>query len=90
MPMYVIEREISNAGKLTDEEWSAISQTSNAILRQLGPDVQWIESFVTDNKVYCVYIAANEDLIREHARLTEFPANMVSAVGRVINPTTAE
>ena len=90
MPMYVIEREIANAGELTDEEWTAISQKSNEILRQLGPDVQWVESFVTDNKVYCVYIAANEHLIREHARLGEFPANAISGVSSILNPTTAE
>ena len=90
MPMYVIEREIPNAGNLSEEELSAISKKSCGVLHQLGPEIQWIESFVTDNKIYCVYIAPTEALVREHARLGAFPANTVSAVRTVINPTTAE
>lgn len=90
MPMYVIEREIPGAGKLTEPELTAISQKSCGVLHKLGPEIQWIESFVTDNKIYCVYIAPNEELIREHARQGEFPADVVAPVRSVINPTTAE
>jgi hypothetical protein len=88
--MYVIEREIPDAGKLSDDQLTAISQKSCAVLHKLGPDIQWIERFVTDNKIYCVYIAPNEELIRQHANQGGFPANHVSAVRSVINPTTAE
>ena len=90
MPKYVIEREIPNAGKLTQQELKAISQKSCGVLQQLGPQVQWVESYVTDDKVYCVYIAPNEQMIREHARQGGFPANKISAVRSVISPTTAE
>jgi hypothetical protein len=90
MPKYVIEREIPNAGKLTQQELQAISQKSCGILQKLGPQVQWLESFVTDDKIYCVYIAPNEEMIREHARQGGFPANRISAVRAVIGPTTAE
>ncbi|MGA7847961.1 MAG: DUF4242 domain-containing protein [Terriglobales bacterium] len=90
MPKYVIEREIPNAGKLTQQELHAISQKSCGILQQLGPQVQWVESFVTDDKIYCVYIAPNEEMVREHARQGGFPANRISAVRSVIGPTTAE
>jgi len=90
MPKYVIEREISNAGKLSLQELQAISQKSCGVLRNLGPHVQWLESFVTDDKVYCIYIAPNEDAVREHARQGGFPANRISAVCTVISPTTVE
>lgn len=90
MPKYVIEREIQNAGKLSPQELQAISQKSCRILRKLGPQVQWVESFVTDDKVYCIYIAPNVESIREHAREGGFPANHISAARSVIGPTTAE
>ncbi|MGA6986906.1 MAG: DUF4242 domain-containing protein [Terriglobales bacterium] len=90
MPKYVIEREIPNAGKLTPHELQGISQASCGVLRKLGSQVQWLESFVTDNKVYCVYIAPNEETIRERARRGGFPANRISAIRSVISPTTAE
>jgi hypothetical protein len=90
MPKYVIEREIPNAGKLTPQELQGISQKSCGVLQKLGPQVQWVESFVTDDKVYCVYIAPNEETIREHARQGGFPANRISAVRSIIDPTTAE
>jgi len=90
MPKYVIEREIPNAGKLTEQELKAISQRSCGVLQNLGPQVQWVESYVTDDKVYCVYIAPNEQMVREHARQGGFPANKISAVRSIISPTTAE
>lgn len=90
MPKYVIEREIPNAGKLSQQELKGISQTSCGVLRKLGPEIQWVESYVTDDKVYCVYIAPNEEMIRDHARQGGFPANKISAVRSVIRPTTAE
>ena len=90
MPKYVIEREIPGAGKLTPEELRAISQTSCGVLTKLGPQIQWVHSYVTDDKVYCVYIAPNEELVREHARQGGFPANRVSEVKSLIDPTTAE
>ncbi len=90
MPKYVIEREIPGAGKLTDRDLKAISQKSNRALSQLGSQVQWLQSYVTGDKVYCVYIAPNEELIREHARLGGFPANSVSQIAATIDPTTAE
>jgi hypothetical protein len=90
MPKYVIEREIPNAGKLTQQELQAISQKSCGVLRNLGPQVQWLESFVTDDKIYCIYIAPNEEMVREHARQGGFPANRISAIRSVIGPTTAE
>ncbi|HND61675.1 MAG TPA: DUF4242 domain-containing protein [Opitutaceae bacterium] len=90
MPKYVIERDIPGAGKLTPEQLTAISQKSCGVLNKLGPGIQWVESFVTDDKVYCVYIAPNEALVREHAKQGGFPANRVSQVRTVINPTTAE
>jgi len=90
MPKYVIEREIPGAGKLSGEELQAISQTSCGVLRQLGPQIQWVQSYVTEDKVYCVYIAPNEELVREHAAKGGFPANKVSEVKQVIDPTTAE
>lgn len=90
MPKYVIEREIAGAGKLTPEQLQGISQKSCGVLQQLGPQIQWLESYVTDDKVYCVYIAPNEATVREHAKLGGFPANRVSEVKRIIDPTTAE
>ena len=90
MPKYVIEREIPNAGKLSPQELKEVSQTSCGVLKNLGPDIQWVESYVTDDRVYCIYIAPNEEMIREHAKQGGFPANKISAVRSVISPTTAE
>lgn len=90
MPKYVIEREIPGAGQLTAQQLNAISQKSCSVLKNLGPQIQWVESYVTDDKVYCVYIAPNEALVREHAKQGGFPANRVSAIRRMIDPTTAE
>ncbi len=90
MPKYVIEREIPGAGKLSAQELQAISQKSCGVLNQMGPQIQWIQSYVTDDKIYCVYIAPNEEMAREHARQGGFPANRVSAVKLMIDPTTAE
>jgi len=90
MPKYVIEREIPGAGKLTPEQLQGISQKSCGVLKSLGPQIQWVESYVTDDKVYCVYIAPSEALIREHAKLGGFPANRISEVRRMIDPTTAD
>jgi Protein of unknown function (DUF4242) len=90
MPKYVIEREIPNAGKLSAEELQAISQKSCGVLRNLGPQIQWLQSYVTDDKIYCVYIAPNEKMVREHAEQGGFPANRISEVKSVIDPTTAE
>lgn len=90
MPKYVIEREIPGAGTLTPEQLQGISQTSCGVLNNLGPKIQWVNSFVTDNKIYCVYIAPDEEMVREHAKLGGFPANSVSEVRAVIDPTTAE
>lgn len=90
MPKFVIEREIPGAGKLSQEELRGISQTSCGVLGKLGPQIQWIESYVTADKIYCVYIAPDAELVREHARQGGFPANRVSEVATVIDPTTAE
>jgi hypothetical protein len=90
MPKFVIEREIPGAGKLGSQELQAISKKSCKVLSAMGPQVQWIQSYVTDNKVYCVYIAPNEEAVREHARQGGFPANKISQVLSVIDPTTAE
>jgi hypothetical protein len=90
MPKYVIEREIPEAGKLSAQDLHAISQKSCDVLRSLGPEIQWVQSFVTDDKVYCVYIAPNEQMVREHAKQGGFPANRISEVRSVIDPTTAE
>jgi len=90
MPKYVIEREIPGAGQLSQNDLQAISQKSCNVLSELGPSIQWLESFVTDNKIYCVYIAPNEDLVRQHAEKGGFPANRISEVKQVISPTTAE
>ncbi len=90
MPKYVIEREIPGAGQLSAQELQAISQKSCGVLNQMGPRIQWLQSYVTDDKLYCVYIAPNEEMVREHARQGGFPANRVSAIKAVIDPTTAE
>src|SRR5688572_26377532 len=90
MPKYVIEREIPEAGKLSAEQLQAISQKSCGVLENLGPKIQWIQSYVTDDKIYCVYIAPNEEMVREHAKQGGFPANRVSEIRQVIDPTTAE
>lgn len=90
MPKYVIEREIPGAGKLSPEDLKGISQKSCSVLNGLGPQIQWIESFVTDDKIYCVYLAPNEEMVREHARQGGFPANRISEVRNVISPITAE
>ncbi len=90
MPKYVIEREIPAAGNLTKEQLKSISQTSCGVLSEMGPKIQWINSFVTQDKVYCIYIAPNEEMVREHAKRGGFPANSVSEVMEVIDPTTAE
>jgi hypothetical protein len=90
MPKYIIEREIPNAGALSAAELKAISQKSCGVLQQLGPSIQWVQSYVTEDKITCVYIAPNADIIREHARLGGFPADRVLEVGTIIDPTTAE
>jgi cell division inhibitor SulA len=90
MPKFVIEREIPGAGSFTPEQLQAISQTSCGVLRKLGSEIQWLHSYVTDDKIYCVYIAPNEELVREHAMQGGFPANRVSQVKTIIDPTTAE
>ena len=90
MPKFVIEREIPGAGKLSSQELQAISQKSCGVLRELGPQIQWVQSYVTDDKIYCVYVAPSEEVVREHARLGGFPANRVSRVRTIIDPTTAE
>ena len=90
MPKFVIEREIAGAGKLSPAERKAISQKSCGVLSSLGPSVQWVESYVTADKIYCVYQAADESLVRRHAELGGFPANRISRVNAVIDPSTAE
>lgn len=90
MPKYVIERDIPGAGKLSAAELKAISQKSCGVLRTMGPQIQWLQSYVTGDKVYCVYIAPDEKAVRDHARQGGFPANRVSEVAAVIDPTTAE
>jgi len=90
MPKYVIEREIAGVGNLSAAELQGISQQSCSVLNQLGPTIQWVQSYVTDDKIYCVYIAPNEEMVREHATRGGFPANRISEVKQVIDPTTAE
>ena len=90
MPRFVIEREIPGAGKLSPQELQAISQKSCSVLDQLGPKIQWVQSFVTGDKIYCGYIAPDEEMVREHARQGGFPANSVAEVKSIIDPTTAE
>jgi len=90
MPKFVIEREIPGAGKLSPAELKAISQKSCSVLRSLGPQIQWVQSYVTDDKIYCVYNAPNEEMVRRHAKEGGFPANSVARVATIIDPTTAE
>lgn len=90
MPKYLIERTIPGAGKLSAAELEGISTKSCSVLRNMGPEIQWVQSFVTGDKIYCVYIAKNAEMIREHARQGGFPANVVSEVKTIIDPTTAE
>jgi hypothetical protein len=90
MPKFVIEREIPGAGSLSDAELRKVSQKSLNVLKEMGPEIQWLHSYVTGDKIYCVYLAPDEATIREHAKRGGFPANRVSAVRRLIDPTTAE
>lgn len=90
MPKFVIERELPGAGEFSPETLQAISQKSCGVLRELGPQIQWVESFVTDDKIYCIYIAADEAAVRQHAEMGGFPANRISQVRTMIDPTTSE
>jgi hypothetical protein len=90
MPKFVIEREIPGAGKLSKQELQAISQKSCGVLSSMGPQIQWVQSYVSDDKIYCVYVAPDAETVREHARRGGFPANVVSRVRTIIDPTTAE
>jgi hypothetical protein len=90
MPRYVIERELPGAGNLTQEQLQEISQKSCNVLDELGPKIQWVESFVTEDKIYCVYIAPNKGIIKQHAEMGGFPANRIEEIKNVINPVTAE
>jgi hypothetical protein len=90
MPKYLIERELPGAGKLSPEQLQAISQKSCGVLQELGPRIQWVQSYVTGNKITCIYIAPNEEIVREHARQGGFPADRVEEIRAIIDPTTAE
>ena len=90
MPKYVIERDLPGAGKLSKEQLQGISQKSCGVLQNLGPQIQWVQSYVTDDKIYCVYIAPNVEMVREHAKQGGFPANRISQVRAMIDPTTSE
>lgn len=90
MPKFVIEREIPDVGSFSADQFQGVAQKSCSVLRELGPEIQWVHSYVTENKIYCVYIAPSEELIREHAQRGGFPANKISKVIRVIDPTTSE
>ena len=90
MPQFVIEREMQGVGGLGAEDLKGASQGSCSVLRELGPDIQWVHSYVTDDKIYCVYRAPSEDMIRQHAETAGFPANSIAQVRAVIDPTTAE
>lgn len=90
MPKYVIERELPGAGSMSGEQLQEVAQKSNKVLADLGPEIQWDHSYVTADKIYCVYIASDEDIVLEHARCGGFPANSVSAVNTIIDPTTGE
>jgi hypothetical protein len=90
MPKFVIEREIPGAGKLTGDQLHAISQKSCGVLKSMGPQIQWVQSYVTDDKIYCIYIAPDEAAVREHAQLGGFPANSIAQVRSMIDPTTSE
>lgn len=90
MPRYVIERDLPGAGSMSAEELAAVSQKSNSVLQELGPDIQWVHSYVTDDKIYCVYVAPDPELIREHAQKGGFPANKISEVRAMIDAATAD
>ena len=90
MPKFVIEREVPGAGQLTEAELQSIAKRSVGVLRQLGPEIQWVESYVTGNSLYCVYVAPDEEMVREHGRMGGFPVTRVSQVAHIIDPTTAE
>ena len=90
MPKFVIEREIPGAGRLTAQQLRVISQASCGIVQTLGPQIQWVQSYIADDKIYCVYIAPNAEIIREHARRGQFPANRIAEIKTMIDPTTAE
>jgi hypothetical protein len=90
MPKFVIERELPGAGNLSPKELQAVSQTSCNVLRKMGPEIQWVQSYVTGDKIYCIYIAPNADMIKEHAREGGFPANSISEIKTIIDPTTAD
>lgn len=90
MPRYIIERDLPGAGKLSADQLEAIAQRSCAVLSDLGPAIQWVQSYVTDDRIYCVYLAPDEELVLKHARQGGFPADLVARVHRVIDPTTAE
>jgi hypothetical protein len=90
MPKHVIERIVPGAGRMTAGELKTLSLRSCNVLNQLGPQIQWIHSYVTENKIYCVYVAPNEEMVREHARIGGFPASLVSVVKTIIDPTTSE
>ncbi|HEV7678433.1 MAG TPA: DUF4242 domain-containing protein [Candidatus Dormibacteraeota bacterium] len=90
MPKYVIERDLPGAGKLSSEELQSISAKSNKVIADLGPDIRWLQSYVTDDKLYCIYVAPDEDILFEHARCGGFPATRVAMVARVIDPSTGE
>lgn len=90
MPKFVIERLVPGAGQLSPDELRTVSMRSCNVLSQLGPSIQWIHSYVTDNKIYCVYLAPNEEMVREHAKLTGIPANHIASIRTVIDPSTAE
>ena len=90
MPKYVIEREIPGAGSLSPQQLQEVSQTSCNVLQKMGPEIQWVQSYVTGDKVYCIYISPNEEMIKEHAKQGGFPANSISEIKTIIDPTTAE
>lgn len=90
MPKYLIEREVPGVGKLSASELQALCRKSVGVLRQLGPDIQWMESYIVGDKIYCVYLAPDEEMVREHGRLGGFPCNRVSEIRRIIDPATAE
>jgi hypothetical protein len=90
MPKFVIERDIPEAGRLSSEQLQAISQKSCGVLREMGAQIQWVQSYVSDDKIYCIYVAPDEDAVRKHAKQGGFPANRISRIRSVIDPTTAE
>ena len=90
MPKFVIEREIPEAGKMSLEQMKAMSQKSCGVLREMGVEIQWVQSYVSDRKIYCIYVAPDEDAVRQHARQGGFPVNRISRIRSVIDPTTAE